>query len=51
MAHREVLTMQYTEHVYYDDEGNEVARERQHDDHSYDSYTQSITDEELEEHS
>lgn len=29
--------MQYTEVVYYGADGNEVARERQYDDHWYDT--------------
>lgn len=36
MAHKQVHIMQYSEIVYYDDDGNEVARDRQHDDHTYD---------------
>lgn len=31
------VTMQYTEEVYYDADGVEIARERIHDDHTYDT--------------
>ena len=37
MAHKVRETRQYTEIVYYDDDGNEVGRETMSDDHSYDS--------------
>lgn len=36
-AHKIENTMQYTEVVYYDDDGNEVARDRLYDDGLYDS--------------
>lgn len=49
MAHKTRHTMQYTEVVYYDDDGNEVARERLHDDHTYDEGSpEELTDEERE---
>ena len=35
--YKETHTMQYTETVYYDADGVEIARERNHDDHTYDS--------------
>ena len=37
MAHKISETRQYTEVVYYDDDGNEVGRETMSDDHGYDS--------------
>ena len=41
-------TMQYTEIIYFRD-GEEVAREHLHDDHSYDSDSlEPMTDEEIE---
>lgn len=37
MAHKTIEKIQYTEIAYYGDDGEEVARERMHDDHTYDS--------------
>lgn len=37
--------MQYTETVYYDENGTEVARERNYDDHWYDSGEREELDE------
>ena len=49
MAHKIIVTMQYTEVVYYDDDGNEVGRETMSDDHCYDSSPpEELTDEERE---
>lgn len=36
-AHKMIETIQYTEIVYYNDKGDEVARERMHDDAAYDA--------------
>lgn len=47
MAHKVVETLTYTEVVYYDDNGNEVARERNYDDSLYDeSDNQELTEQE-----
>jgi hypothetical protein len=40
-------TMQYTEVVYYDAAGNEVGRDRMHDDHTYDMFTDPLTEQEV----
>ena len=45
-SHVEVVTMQYTTLMIYGPDGEFVAEERQHDDHSYDSTTRPLTDEE-----
>ena len=48
MAHKIIETRQYTEIVYYGDDGEEVARVQQ-DDHLYDSGSpEELTDEERE---
>ena len=49
VAHKIIETRQYTEIVYYSDDGEEVARDVQHDDHLYDSGSpEELTDEERE---
>ena len=49
MAHKIIETRQYTEIVYYGDDGEEVARDVQQDDHLYDSGSpEELTDEERE---
>lgn len=46
-----VETMKYTETVYYDADGEEVARERNHDDWTHDSTSpEPVTEEELEDY-
>ena len=48
-AHKIVETRQYTEVVYYDDNGDEVARDHQNDDHLYDDAPPvELTEEERE---
>lgn len=49
MAHKVTNTMTYTEVVYYDDDGNEVARDRQFDDTLHDEgKPEPLTDTERE---
>lgn len=49
MAHKIRETIQYHEVVYYNDDGEEVARERIHDDSSYDADPpQELTEQERE---
>lgn len=44
-------TYQYTERVFFDSDGNEIARERLNDDHWYDAAgTRDMTEEELEDY-
>lgn len=46
-----IETRQYTEVVIYDAAGTEVARERQFDNHLYDSTDRvPLTDDEIEDH-
>lgn len=48
-AHKIREIYQYSEDVYYDDDGNEVARERQYDDYLYDTTpAEELTEEERE---
>lgn len=49
--YKKVETLHYTEVVYYDDDGKEVTRVRNHDDHLYDeSGPEPLTDEEREDY-
>jgi hypothetical protein len=49
--HKIVHVMQYTETVYYDGDGAEVARERNHDDHTYDTRAaEDMTAQEIEDY-
>lgn len=51
MAHKIREIRQYSEMVYYDDDGNEVARERVYDDHLYDTEArEELTDQEREDY-
>lgn len=46
-AHKILETRMYTEFVFYDDDGREVCRETQNDDHLYDTGPpEYLTDEE-----
>jgi hypothetical protein len=49
MAHKIIEEIRYHETVYYDDAGEEVARERIHDDAMYDAEgPYDLTDQERE---
>lgn len=51
MSHKIAQQILYTEIVYYNDDGNEVARERQHDDHLWDDNgPEELTDTEREDY-
>ena len=51
MAHKIIETLRYTEEVFYDDAGNEVARERRHDDSLWDESSPiELTDQEREDY-
>ena len=46
-AYKVIETRAYTEVIYYDDNGDEVARETLNDDHSYDAGPpEELTDDE-----
>jgi hypothetical protein len=51
MAHKIREIRQYSEIVYYDDEGYEVGRDTMYDDHLYDSEPpEELTDQEREDY-
>lgn len=51
MAHKIIETLTYTEVVFYDDNGDEVHRERRHDDTMWDeSSPMDLTDDEREDY-
>lgn len=52
MASKSIEVMQYTETVYWDDNGNEVARVRNYDDTWYDTREDGlpVSEEELDDH-
>jgi hypothetical protein len=51
VGYKKIETLQYTEVVYYNNDGNEVARERNYDDTLWDeSGPHDLTDQEREDY-
>lgn len=49
--YKQEVTMQYTTVMYYDEDGNVVAEERQNDDHSWEASPRlHVTEGELEDY-